>query len=385
MRLTVVLLLMLTTGCSGGFRAAVNDIAPSNEKPGEVKNEIPDYTAEQLKQALRSASQLLVNRVPATEDLREIDLNGIEGYKTVIQSYMQSTRFRNAMRDYHLDYFGTFPPTDDTRDPTINYNEPANLATHIIVNDLDYREIVLADYCVNDNLVTGPCDTFQGNQGVAPQFAAGAMTTRAFLNKWNSAYNFKRVAKAFSAFACSEYPDPLDVGMDVSEISNVDKGSTNDFDATTGSPVCYSCHRSMNARAVTFLNFARDGFFFQFQPNGEYPNSVPVEERVVTDLNDVVAYPDMLLNTGTVDNPVVPMPRYKGKEIPSVRAYAELLTESSQFKECLVRRFSNFMLGRPNLDPLLNGLKPVLETANGFNVKEVILDISTRPEFVLRD
>jgi hypothetical protein len=254
----------------------------------------------------------------------------------------------------------------------------------LITTDGDYREAVLADYCVTDALAVVPCSSFNNSPDRAATHAAGVLTTRAFLDKWKSAYNFKRVKKAFEAFACSEYPDPTDPGMTSAEVSSTANGSTNDFNATTGSNACLQCHRSLNARAVPYLNFSRNGFYFEFQANGEYPNSVPVEQRSVTDLADVVAYPYMLLNTGSTAQPVIPVPRYKGQSISTIREYAEIFSETPEFKHCLVRRFSNFMMGRPNFDTMLSGFEPVLNNPNVFNVKEILLDIAIRPDFVIR-
>ncbi|MCB0394665.1 MAG: DUF1588 domain-containing protein [Bdellovibrionales bacterium] len=374
----------LGCGAGQGFKPAGIENAPGTYVP-PVKAEIPSYTADQLKTALVAASQKLVNRLPSEDEFRLIDEKGIDGYKEALTAQMESTRFRDAMRTYHQDYFATYRPTDDTNIPSINYNEPANMATYVIFFDHDYRELVTGDYCVNDNLATGACSAFQNDPTKAATNAAGVLTTRAFLNKWKSAYNFKRVKMVFEAFACSAYPDPDDQGMLPTEVSNVERGSTNDFNTQTGgSQACYQCHRSLNSRAVPYLNYTKDGFFFEFRANGTYPPSVPAEQRTVTDLADVEALPYMLLNTGTVDQPVVPVPRYKGREIPTIKAYGEQLANTYEFKHCMVRRFSNFMLGREKFDPLLRGLEPVLSTANSYNVKEILLDIATRPDFVLR-
>lgn len=373
-----------------------------------INGSLINYTTEQLTKATRSASQILLKRLPTQDELNQVTEGGLLAYDKVIRKYVSDPEFKNTMVKYHEDYFqmGGKRPAGDP--DTTDYSEPANLATYIIINDRDYREIITANYCVvGSSLATdfskcssslfNPINPNQadyrsmaGDDLNSPGgVAAGVLTTRAFLRKWAAPYNFRRVKNAFSAFACSEYPDESDDGMPVTEISGQSdgKGSTADFNSLTQSPVCYSCHKNMNPRAALYYNFKKDGFFDgltidkHYAPgNGNTPGDVQDNE------NNMTTYIYKILNSGTAAAPVVKDPVYKGKTVKTLREFAFLLAQSEKFRKCIPQRFYNYFVGKKNTDPLPDDLNYLVDMVakEQYKVRPIIVEILKSPAFVLR-
>ncbi|MCH2533920.1 MAG: hypothetical protein MK008_05715 [Bdellovibrionales bacterium] len=322
-----------------------------------------DYTPARLSKALRSASLLLVKRLPTPEEEAEA-ITGLSGYEAVVSSYLESEDFKAVMLEYFQNDFNMAGFVD-----AVNYNEPANLITYLIVNNEDYRQSITANFCVNDDFEKVECSTFKGNLKAAQEEAAGVLTTQAFLKKWESAFNFIRVREAFARFACRSgqaYPDEQDVGHPVEDISDRVKTFN---DRKEG---CFNCHKSMNARASLFYRFDRNGFY-NLNPSQDPDDG----EITVTDTGEVSTIRD-LLNDGVE-------PLYHGKPLKSVRDYAVRFSKKSHFRDCIAQRFTNFALGRSYDEPLPKDLIYLNERvdAHDFKIKPLLLDILKSKRFVM--
>ncbi len=320
------------------------------------------YSKPELEKALRVFSQALLRRDPRAEELNQVGL-GLDAYSRVVEGMLQSDEFGEGLRSYFKNVFQM-----TGAESGINLDEPSNLAVFLASNDLDFRGIITATDCYDNDLKPILCTSFS-TDAEAKKLAAGVLTTRAFLSKWASAFNFRRVSKTFSLFACSEYPDTRDQGLTVEEISDKIKP----FNSTTQTPVCYSCHRSMNPRAALFYQFDRKG---KFNLN---PNPSPAAGEVtVTDTGSASNIEDVL-------KPGVKS-IYHGRVVTSVREYALEFSKSQLFRDCLAQRMVNLMLGRPasqRMSPEMQDVRDNVEY-NEFKIRRILHEIALHPGFVRR-
>ena len=293
---------------SSSTLTSFNEPGPENLEP---------ITEEQRQQSFRRASLIFLNQAPTAEQLQKASTES--GYKQAIEELVDSPEFVEKMRSYHQEFFDM-----SGQDGNVNMNEPANLASFLVKENIDFRQILRADYCVNNNLEKGNCSSFDNDADLAKQFGAGVVTTQAFLKKWEGAFNFRRTSHMLQAFACHDYPDESDPGLFPEEVS--EKVQT--FACTDCNPKCYSCHRTMNARASLFYDFDTTGAF-----NTNPANNVATKR----DDGSVSTVAD-LLNEGV-------KPRFRQQEVASLKEYAFELTRAPKFRKCLAKRLTLLALG----------------------------------------
>jgi len=316
------------------------------------------YSPTQLTSALISAANLLVFRLPTSDEL-EYASKSKENYQKVIESYVNDQRFADAMFEEHRNYLELGGTSADSSND-IDYNLPARMGAYIVYNDRDYREVLSADYCVNSNYQTqSTCgDTFQDG-GTASQNAAGVISTRSFIaaHKKNKGFNFVLVARSAKKFLCTAYPDPQDPGLAPSQISNVHKPWSDDA-------ACFNCHRTLNPRAVLFFNYNDQGRY-----------TADINSTTIRDTTDPAKISD-LVTTGL---PVTVL----GRPASTLRDYGAAITDDPRFTNCMVLRYVNYMTGY-NYETLPSNLTYLSDTfaRSGFSVKQLLEEIATTPQFV---
>lgn len=333
---------------------AFNYLASAHKN--EIQAQSETFNSENLRKALRRAALNLVGREPLATEYTT-GTQDLTHYQNVIQKYLDSQEFIDNQRSYFQKMFEMQGQSDG-----INFDEPTNLALYLIKNNMDFRQILQADFCVDNNLNKISCSAFKNPSDQTTQ-AAGIVTTRAFLITWARAFNFRRVNHMYEELACSEFPDTSDAGMALPTIS--DRVKT--FNCTNCSPACYSCHRSLNARASLFYKFDLNGFY-----NLNPSNSVATQ----TDTGAVSTVADLLNNNAT--------PVYHGVKLTNLRSYATRLSHSRKFRNCMAMRMTNLMLGRDaktTLDPDFQSVRDELSWS-GFKMKDALMAIALNPSFI---
>lgn len=344
-----------------------NDVTAQNDEK-RLQSLSLLYTPDDLQKALRAAALKVVKRLPTAEEINQAR-QGLSSYSQVISSYLETPEFSGVIRKHFQETF-KLAGTATVNGVQYNYNEPANLATYLVKNDMDYREVITATYCVDDNLNTTDCSSFS-RAGNPAEHAAGAITTAGFLQKWNSAFNLFRTREAFQNFACQTYPNETDPGMRVELIAGDPTVAT--FNCTSCEPKCYGCHKSMNPIGAVFFHFDRKGFF------NPLPNDQRAPDEFITRViaSQVASTADILNNNA--------QPTYHGEPINSVREYAMKFSNNKVFRDCVAQRFTNFILGNNYMDPIpaeLNYLKDKV-SAYGYRVKPILKEVLQSRTFVL--
>ena len=346
--------------------------APRVPSPAPTAAATP-VSAEILGRALNSAAKILVDRLPSSDEMKE-GTAGLAGYEKVIRTYLASISFRQRLHKENQNFHKLGGTAGG-----VNRNEPANFATYLVLKDLDYREILTADYCVDDNLnAVSHCDAFP-DPATAKSQAAGVMTTRAFLSKWTLAgFNFNRVKESFSQFLCASYPDGTDLGLTVDEVAS----SVKEFNSTSGAGACYNCHRSMNSKAALFFSFNLEGRYTSDRGTSTKRDGGAVDSALTDVLSPV-------RKEWPPENPQVVQPKAHGRNVNKLRDLALLMAEDPRFAQCTVQRYANFLLGRGYheegyMTPLPASLQPLVEDLkkNGFRVREILVKILKSDAFL---
>jgi hypothetical protein len=373
--LTTVFLTVLGAGCSIGDVASLPAVWLSfqqlfSQNQTVVQQMQAAYTGTQLQAALFIVAESLLGRDPTQSELTEAGTS-FSSYQTVVQSYLNSPTFQTQ----ELVFFNNFYTTAYTSigsNSSIDYNEPANLATYLIVNDIDFRQVLTATYCVqnqNNVLTQVACSTFASNPSLAATNAAGVLTTQAFLSQTTGPFNLHRANAAFQLFACRNFllsPDMRDPGLSVDEIS----GSIKTFNCNNGSdcnPICYTCHKNMNSRASLFYNYDLNGLYD--------PNPSP-SVQAQTDTGNPSTVADLLVSPA--------QPAYFGKAVSTLQQYGTLFSQNRDFRDCLAQILTNQMLGgspTTALEPQLQDIRDHIDL-NGYDVKKILLEIAGHPAFV---
>ena len=92
---------------------------------------------------LRKMSLDLAHRGPTAAELDKVKTQGTT-LGQMADAYLSSPEFSGVVFDW---YRREFPPTSVTP-AGIDTEEPARIARHIVVNDLDFREVMTGNYTV---------------------------------------------------------------------------------------------------------------------------------------------------------------------------------------------------------------------------------------------
>ena len=167
---------------------------------------------------LRKMSLDLAHRGPTAAELDKVKAKTAT-LAQMADGYLASPEFSAVVFDW---YRREFPPTSVT--PTgIDTEEPARIARHIVVKDLDFREIMTGNYTVG-------ADGVASMQVGGP--AAGVLSTRHYMSSARGLYRrvwagrFERQWTGIALTAASIPPGPLDISRD----------------GLASNPACAGCH-----------------------------------------------------------------------------------------------------------------------------------------------
>ncbi len=363
MRLLKNVLLILAApllfGSGVGCKMKADSSSESSQSGGETGGGssagVPLKPAD-FQRAYRRASVIFLRSSPSLDQLQSVVDR--DSYNQAIRELVDNPAFVSTMRTYHQAFFEMSGMEDD-----INYDEPANLAAYLIRENMDFRDILRATYCVNNDLERIDCSSFEGNTQMQDTYAAGVITTQAFLRNWESSFNFVRTRETLKAFGCEEYPDSTDAGMTRREVET----GVHTWECTNCVPSCYSCHSTMNARATLFYDFDINGVFDLDPPN---------RTRTLNDEGGPSQRTDLLIEGAA--------PRFNGQVMNNLRDYALALSDTPKFTQCLARRLTLYSIGGDLEASLPESMSFVTQMMrdNGFQVREFYYNLLKRDEYV---
>lgn len=171
-------------------------------------------------QCLRKMALDLTHRGPTPEEVAAIK-NGTSSLDEMADSFLASAEFEAVVTSW---YRPQFPPTDETP-PAVDVLEPSRIATYIVVNDLDYRQILTGTFTIDE---TGAM------QPVTDRPAAGVLSTAHYMSAYGGSYR-----RNWAGHFLREW-----TGIQLEAVTLPPEVNPNDLnpDDLINNPACGGCH-----------------------------------------------------------------------------------------------------------------------------------------------
>ena len=206
-----------------------------------LAKEAPKRTIEQY---LSQLAPMVVGRPLSAEELKQINSEKHASVEPIVSNWVNSARFLTSVRLFTETRFSL-----SGNNNSIDFDIPGNIAVYLEKNKLPYSQLVTLNMCVDANLKLIACDS------QAP-FAAGILTTQAFLSKFAGAFNISRAAQMMRRLTCSEYPMSQGLEPSAARESLIDLFATSKGEQNFGFGTnCYLCHGQFAKHAQLFTKF----------------------------------------------------------------------------------------------------------------------------------
>ncbi len=209
-------------------------------------------SAEQVESYMRRLAPMLVGRSLRVEEISQIKQRGGAALPVLIDAWTREEGFVRMAREWVSTRLKASGKRGD-----LNLELPGNLAAHLARNRLPHSELLTADYCIDDAGLKAACDS-------GAPYAAGVLTTRAFLSNNASRFNLKRARTVLRTFGCKDYPMPVSEQPPLARavlipLFQQDKVEGNASGTFGNGFACYTCHSQFGAHAQPFVKFNQDG------------------------------------------------------------------------------------------------------------------------------
>ncbi|UJR86149.1 hypothetical protein [Sandaracinus amylolyticus] len=261
----VLALAVLALGCASGeldrtrfsSDAGVGDgsIAQALENEAALARRRDAIDPEDAERYARRLAPMLVRRSLRESEIEQLERGGT-ALAPVIDAWLGEPGLERAARDMISTLLGTSGWRDG-----IDLNLPGNLAAYLARANAPWSGILTTDHCVDVSGAAIACDT-------GAPYAAGVITTRAFLAGNNSRYNLRRARTLMRRFVCVDYPisDEMQPRLErellipMFRATSAEDQTEDAARAGFGNGLaCYTCHGQFGAHAQLFVRYDRDG------------------------------------------------------------------------------------------------------------------------------
>lgn len=305
---------------------------PTTSEAPETTVVIPEFTGAQIVSYMREISQLLVSRPLQPAEAAQLEQNGIDAVEPVLRAWGQDPAFAENAKYLVQQELKASGERDG-----IDFELPGNLVRHVVENELPWKTILTADYCIDASGAEIECDT-------GAPYAAGVLGTRAYLAGNASRFNLGRANRMMEVFACRIYPMEGELQPYLEKETLIPMFRANSPDEQTVAEAeggfgngsgCYTCHGQFGAHAQLFVkydeagNYVADADGIQ-DPDGELGRSV-----------------NGLMTSHMVDPTAAASERSQmfGQTVANLGEAAATIADSDPFLPCQARNLLTFVLG----------------------------------------
>ncbi len=227
----------------------VFDLLPVQPTLAQLRAEL---TGPQVELYLRRLAPMAVGRSLRADEIALVTQQGGAALPALIEAWTREEGFVLMAREWISTKLKASGKRGD-----LNFELPGNLAAHLARNRLPHSELLTASYCIDDSGAKGPCDT-------GAPYAAGVLTTRAFLANNASRFNLKRARTALRTFGCKDYPMPVAEQPPLARAVLIPLFQQDKVEGTASGTfgngfACYTCHSQFGAHAQPYVKFDQDG------------------------------------------------------------------------------------------------------------------------------
>jgi len=210
-----------------------SDAGPDSTTPEPIPQEL----------CLRKMALDLTHRGPTTDELSRLQA-GSSSLDQLADEYLSSSEFEGVVANW---YRARFPPTAITPEG-VDFEEPVRIATHIVLSDMDYRNIVNGTFTI----------TPEGEMvEVTDRPAAGVLSTAHYMSAYSGSFR-----RNWSGHFLAEWGGVrLEAVSLPPDIDEADLAPEN----LLQNPACAGCHGD-EVWGVDYLA----GFAQCYEPDGSY-------------------------------------------------------------------------------------------------------------------
>lgn len=317
-----------------------------SDTTGSDTDDAPDPVSPQdVRFYMQRIAPTLVGRSLSYDESTEIESQGEAAVAGILADWLDEPGFAEAIRYLVQTRLHASGRTDE-----IDFELPGNLAAEIAEDRLPWSTVLTADYCVDADGNHTQCDT-------GAPYAAGVLTTRAYLSANRGRFNLGRAKVMLEVFACQAYPMaanvqiPLDkeVLIPMFRAETAEEQEVEEAEGGFGNGIgCYLCHSQFGAHAQLFVKYDAEGRFHAAASGLQNPS-----DELGRSFND--------LYTSHLDEPTSAASEASqmfGESVTGLREAAEVLADSRYFSECTIKNLLAASFGlvagtSADIDPVL--------------------------------
>ena len=327
-------------GCAGAGAMGCSAASEGTSTKGEVSTHVvPDPESEDVwspnsEEALaymRVLAPRLVGRALGIAEEMQLQEQGYGAVEPLLQAWTKEQGFieiTRTMLELELETGGARGGID--------FDLPGNIVEHVLRHDRPWAEILTSQTCydADDNAI--PCDT-------GAPFAAGVLTTRAYLFAHAYRFNFMRGRKMLEVFACRDYPlaDELQPRADLGHLiqlfhtPNQEQQVTESWEWTCNKGFsCYECHGQLATHTQLFVKFDTFGTW-QESATGQQKSDAEIGYST----NDL--YTSQLVNPTEAGSEASQL---FGEPVENLSDAARVLGSHRVFYECSIQSLLDYVM-----------------------------------------
>ncbi|MDQ3035365.1 MAG: hypothetical protein M3Y87_23375, partial [Myxococcota bacterium] len=239
----------------------------------------------------------------------------------------------------------------------IDFGAPGRIVENVVLEERPWSEILTTDRCYDAAGGVVACDT-------GAPYAAGVITTRAFMAARQGRFNLTRAGTITRTFLCRNYPievelePPIEREMLMPMFRALTREEQTDPEAAMSGAVngfhCYACHGQFGAHAQLFVRFDVSGMWRDDATGLQREGGMPGE-----------SFGGLMASHLEPEFAASEASQMVGQDVANLSEAMQALTETDAFWSCAAQRVLELAL---DLDPS-RGIDAELLESIGENVR----------------
>lgn len=334
-RLALPMAMLAFSACDASLSARPLDDASMPPSDGAMVEEVA--TSEQTLAVARFVAPVLVERGLTADEVATLSSDPTR-FSEVVRAWGEEPALaRSARRLVER----ALAVSGGERDG-IDYGLPGRIVERVVQDGEPWGSILTRDRCVAADGTDTDCDS-------GAPYAAGVLTTRAFLSVRSGRFNLTRAGTITHAFLCNDYPLPESMeprieretllpmfraltAEEQTDPEAASSGIANGFH-------CYACHGQFGAHAQLFVRFDAAGHWREDATGLQNPDAMPGESFGGLMTSHLVE--ELAANESS---------QMLGREVAHLGEAAQAVAEHPEFVRCAVEKLVEHAVPASDVD-----------------------------------